>query len=76
MKKVAVLRIMKLVKQTVVVEYNEEHYDSVCDEELSLHENIQNMYEDDKWWHFTDIKEDIGTETIIHEEVLSVDELK
>ena len=76
MKKVAVLRIMKLVKQTVVVEYNEEHYDSVCDEELSLQENLQNMYEDDKWWHFTNIEENPDTETVIHEEVLSVSELE
>lgn len=75
MKKVA-LRIMKLVKQTVVVEYDEEHYYDSRDKELSLHENLQNMYDDDKWYHFTNIEEDADSEIIIHEEILSVDKIK
>lgn len=74
--KKAKLRVMKLVRQTVIVEYDEEHYNGVYDEEYSLHENLQNMYEEDKWWNFTNIEEVADSETIIHEEVLSVSEIE
>ena len=69
------LEIMALVKRKVVVEMSEEDYNNYCDDELTPMENAKAMYEDDKYYYFDDIEVLPDTGYIIHEEILSVEEL-
>lgn len=69
------LKVLALVRKTVVVSINEDNYDKFCDDDLTPQENAKMLYEDDKFYFFDDIDEINSFEETLHEEIVGVEEL-